>query len=330
MSALTLPLQETHRRLGACFGTVGGCEVALDYGDWLAEYAALAAGVGLLDLSILGQVRASGADRADYLNRRLSQLVRDIAPGERRAATLLDAVGKMEADLEVHARAEDFLLLAPPHGADGLAALLDRFVFTEDCRFADERGRHVILALVGAQAGGVEGGFASRYVPGGALFRVPVEEGEALWMRLLARAARPVGWTAFDAWRIRHACPWWGIELDGETIPLEADLDEALHFDKGCYPGQETIARITNLGHPSRKLVVLDGAADAPHAPGRELLAPDGKRAGVLASAALLPDVGVVRALAMVKWPYRMADTVLHGPDGEAWRVRGTRGEWRA
>jgi folate-binding protein YgfZ len=329
MSAVTLPLQETHRRLGARLGALCGCEVALDYGDWRAEYAALAAGAGLVDLSFLAQIRVTGVDRADYLDRRLSQLVRDIAPGEHRAATLMDAVGKMEADLEVHARVEDFLLLAPPHGAGELAALLDRFVFSEDCRFADERGSHVILALVGAQAHAVEGGLPSRYVPGGVLFRVPAAEGEVLFEHLLARAARPVGWTAFNAWRIRHACPWWGIELDRETIPLEADLDEALHFDKGCYPGQETIARITNLGHPARKLVVLDGALDAPHEAGRELLSPEGKRAGALASAALLPDAGVVRALAMVKWPHRTAGTLLQGPDGDAWRVLGTRGEWR-
>lgn len=351
MHASPSPILADHLTRGAEFITLFGWELPAHFGDLVAEDRAARESVAVVDLSLLTVVRAQGADRADYLNRRLSQLILDLSEGDGRRATLLDAVGRMQADLEVHAVGDEFVLLAPPFEGERLAPLLEQYVFSEDCRFHDETRGFAKFALLGprfadllaalnvepldAGTRGAErtiaGQFGLRlintdYVPEGVLLIAPAATARNVWDELV-RAAQPLGgraagWEAFNARRIENAVPWFGLDLDHDTIPLEADLTQAIHFNKGCYPGQETIARISNLGHPARKLVAMriDGGPAAPAA--RELTTPEGEPAGHITSSAWSHAHGNVAALAMVKWPHRVGGAELRTADGRRAVVR--------
>ncbi len=307
-----------------------GARVAAHFGDPEAEYRAMREGCAAVDLSFLSVVRAEGADHREYLNRRLSQKVDDLADGRCVRGALLGAEGRMQGDFELLAHEGATILLSTPasKGAD-IVTMLDLYVFTEEARFKDESGSRTMVALMGPDAGKAMGGLGLA-VPGrGALARGTVAGQPALAWRSEFAAGAPVlmaesspaflevvaasagaraGFLAFDTIRIEAGAPWWGMDLDGRTIPLDANLTSAIHFDKGCYPGQETIAKITNLGHPARQLrgVVLDG--QDPPAPGSTVTV-DGMDAGVLTSSTWSPRLGRAIGLAMVKWPHRAAGT---------------------
>ncbi|MDK2970379.1 MAG: hypothetical protein PWP23_134 [Candidatus Sumerlaeota bacterium] len=339
-----LPLSERHIQKGARMGDLFGWRVPLDYGSPRVELRHIEEDVALIDFTFMTLLRVEGADRHDYLNRRLSQKTLGMCEGDGCRAALLDAGGKMEADLEVFARNDDFLLLAPPFEGDALLNRLDQYVFSEDCRFTDITAEAPLFALVGPRwrqvletlqaeppltpprywSGARAHGenlelFLSAHIPQGCFIR-----GDDVGMAGLLWGLRDAiegvggalaGWSAFDAWRIMRRRPWWGSDLDHDTIPLEAGLRDALHFDKGCYPGQETIARISNLGHPARQLVAVEyaGATEVPV--GTELTTADGRKAGRLTSATTLLPRRATLGLAMVKWPLRQPGTELHAGD---------------
>ena len=340
------PLHEQHQARRAAFTALFGWSLPGHFGDPAAEYRAARGRVAVVDLSFLTMVRAEGADSAGYLNRRLSQLVLNMHDGDGCRAALLGATGKMEADIEVYAREDSHLLLAPPFEGDQLAPRLERFVFSEDCRFHDETLGHAKFALIGPgfadllKALGVEPLDASvrsaprtmagqrglrlmhsDYVPEGLLLTAPAPTAGNIWDELLLAAGRiggrAAGWTAFNARRIEAGVPWFGIDIDHETIPLEARLTQALHYNKGCYPGQETIAKITHLGHPARRLVPvrLDGPG-IPELP-VELLAGGGAPAGRLTSAAWSPARKHIGGMATVKWALQAAGTELRLKDSK-------------
>jgi len=335
----TLPLSKLHLAAGADMIVRGEWEIPAHYQHFDVEFEDLEKRAGLVDLSWMTVVRVEGADRGDYLNRRLSQKVDDLVPGESRRATLLDATGKMISDLEVHALADKFLLLAPPIPHFELACELEKYVFSEDVRFVEITDDTALLAVLGplteevldhldvdsirAERAAVAiplndipglTHLRSGYVPWGAMFFATKSDAHALAGRLVEGVERVgghlVGWRALDAFRIARGIAWWGIDLDSDTIPLEADLLDAIHFDKGCYPGQETIAKISNLGHPSRKFVRVR-LDDSPSAlPGVTLLTDEGKKAGKLTSFARVPG-GEVLGIAAVKWAHREGGTFL-------------------
>lgn len=293
----------------------------------------LADSVGILDASQHARIAVAGADRLDYLNRRVSQKTVDMQPGDGRRAAILDATGKMVADMEIFAFADRVLLFAPPWKAGALAGEIDKYVFTEDCTVADIAPSTEAFLVAGPRAaealaacgidppanrcGDASGGtLVLRTANGidGHVLVVDAARADALRLALVEAALSCGGGAAhWDAWhrlRIHAGRPWWGAELDESTIPLEADLFDAVHFDKGCYPGQETIARISNLGHPSRQLVRVRIEGPAPAVPAA-LVAGDGRPAGTLTSIARSLEGPWHAGLAMVKWGHRAAGTTL-------------------
>ncbi|MEQ8819587.1 MAG: hypothetical protein RLY93_05035 [Sumerlaeia bacterium] len=337
----SLPLARLHTSPDGGLTGVQGWAVPATFGNRAAEYRQLIEGAALLDVSFLTIVRAAGPDREDYLNRRLSQKMLAFAEGEGRRAALLDSVGKMEADMEVFASGEELILLAPPVLRVHLRSKLDLYVFSEDVQFRDASEAMASFALIGPKRaevlkiiglenpaardrrfvmGQVQDGpevaaLSSELFPGGVVFMCAQDRGAELWQRLEEQTIQGggalCGWEAFEAYRILHGAPWYGTDLDDGTIPLEADLLQALHFDKGCYPGQETIAKISNLGHPARKLVRLRFSHAKAVAPDLELTNEAGAVCGRIRSCAAIPNEDSVVALAMVKWPQREPGTVL-------------------
>lgn len=336
-----LPLAARHRSEGAGMMPLCGWEVPASFGDPEGEYVSAREKVALLDASFLTVVGAEGKDHLEYLNRRLSQYVIALQPGEGRHAAQLNADGRMEAELELFRANEALSWLVAPPAVSGpyLQALAEKYVFSEDARFTDQSGGWNCFALLGplatsiVGAGRVEGTtvraveiegvgchvLRSHFLPGAIVVAVPARNaaGAYEYLHALVRAARggSMGFLAFDTIRVEAGVPWWGIDLTDRSIPLEADLMTAIHTNKGCYPGQETIAKIINLGHPARKLVgVVWNGEDPPSADAPLLV--DGKEVGRLSSSTYTPVLQKAIGLATVKWQYRDAGTVVYSSDG--------------
>jgi folate-binding protein YgfZ len=214
-------------------------------------------------------VGVRGPDAEDYLQRMLSN---DVTAGELVPALLLSPKGRLIAPVRVWRRGPgDFLLLTEPELGEAVRATLLRSRFAAKCEIELEDHGSVVVS---GEADGLPG-----EVPGTA--------------ELLDSGAEPVSdEDELERARIEAAVPAWGKELDDSILPAEAGLDEThISFTKGCYPGQEPIARLHHRGHVNRRLRVLDVEAAAP---GDEIVH-DGKAVGRVTSAVPGVALGYVR-----------------------------------
>ncbi len=223
-------------------------------------------------------VGVTGPDAEDYLQRMLSNDVEALSPGEACEALLLTAKARLIAPLVVFRRAaDDFLLLTEPELGERVRDELLRFRFAAKAAIAVEE--HESWVVLGTGEGGIPNGE----------YGVPAVE---------ALDARPdaadVGADELELLRIRAGTPRWGRELDERVLPAEAGLDtRAISFTKGCYPGQEPVARLHYRGHANRGLRVL--ALDGDELPAHDAeLAWEGKAAGRITSATGNPEGGVL------------------------------------
>ena len=283
-------LQPIHDSAGAEFTEVGGWKVPAHYGDVASEYGALRNGVALFDLSARGKLRVTGADRARFLHGMVTNRVEGLEDGESRYAALTDARGNTLADLWVHNRGEAFLLETEPGLQEKVAASLDRYLIADDVVIKDVTTDSALIGVRGPKAQAlireclqipnsglpqgrrVLGSYGATEVEltvgsplDGAGFSLWVELGVAvrLWTALHEAGAQPVGFEALEIVRIESGVPRYGIDVDEQVIPLEAGLDRAVDFEKGCFIGQEAIAKMHRLGKPRRYLVGLVINGDA-------------------------------------------------------------------
>jgi len=233
-----------------------------------------------------GFVRVSGPDAASYLERMLSNDVEALVPGEACEALLLTAKARIVAPVTAWRRGvDDFLLLTEPELAERLLAELRRFRFAAKAEIEIEE--HVSMLVLGASA------------PSGA---IPNDDyGEPAYELLDADVAGvAVEDSTLERLRILARTPRWGREIDDRVLPAEAGLDErAISFTKGCYPGQEPVARLHYRGHANRGLRVFEIEGDQLPDYDAELAVAGGV-VGRVTSAA--PDVlGGIVALAYVR-----------------------------
>jgi tRNA-modifying protein YgfZ len=223
-------------------------------------------------------VRVAGADARDYLQRMVSNDVESLAVGEACPALLLTAKARIVAPVLVWRRGgEDFLLLTEPELGGPVLELLRRMRLRARCEV--ELDAHASVLVFGG-----EGGIRTD-LPGA--------------VEVLDSALEPTLDTeALELRRIEAGAPRWGREIDERVLPAEAGLDAThISFTKGCYPGQEPVARLHYRGHPNRRLRVLELDDVAPY---DTELVHDGKPVGRVTSAARRPDGSVV-ALAYVR-----------------------------
>lgn len=282
------PLQTQYEALGATLMPVADWELPQHFGDRQAEYHALRHGVGLCDISHRGLVRITGKDRQRFLHAMVSNDTQSLQPGQGCYATFLNAKGHLIADFVVYAEPESYLLELEPEVVQPFIAGLDAFVISEDVVLHDERGQWGLLALQGPQAAhlctfvlgqevstlepyaSLSGTLASHAVcctqrsytgDAGYVLRTPldglVDVWQALWAQRDACGVRAVGLEMLDVARIEAGIPVFGRDMSEATLPLEANLNAAISYTKGCYIGQEVIARIEARGHVNRKLVGL-------------------------------------------------------------------------
>jgi folate-binding protein YgfZ len=347
----SLTLHAEHARLGARFGAVAEREVVLHYGPEAAapegEQAALRQGSALVDLSARQLLRVTGSDRLSFLHGMVTNDVTGMPEHGVRYAAVLTAKGAMVGDVRLVRRDEDVLLLVEPGCAAPLRAHLERFLVSENAEVTEVSADFGQLALLGPGAwavaqrllgvpgpappsthfllGGLEG-HGVYVLPSGLLLPgvdllVPTEGLEAVFIALLdagGEALRPAGWEALEVVRVESGVPRYGADMDERTIPLEANLDRALHFQKGCYLGQEVIARATFRGQMSRRLVGL--LLGASHPASRTELFQGERKVGWVTSVVRSPRFGQYLGLGYVHRDALQSGTVLRlaGDNGQA------------
>ena len=286
------------------------------YGDPMREQRVLDAGEGAVDLSHRGVVTISGPDRLSWLHSLTTQHVSDLAPGVGVTTLVLSPQGHIEHALYGVDDGETFWAHTEPGAAPAAAQWLDRMRFMMRVEVADRSDEYAVVWVAGdadPAAGLARTGPDSL---GGYEVFVPRADLSAML------AAYPAaGLWAYGARRIAAGVPRIGVDTDHRSIPNELGLlGSAVHLDKGCYRGQETIARVHNLGRPPRRLVRLhlDGSVDTLPGVGATLTL-DGRAVGFVGGSARHYELGPI-ALGLVKRntdPGR--DLVAAGPgeDGE-------------
>lgn len=323
---------------GAVAGNGPDAPVAAHYGQPVAEQRALDAGTAVVDLSHRGVVTVTGPERLSWLHVLTSQkLDRGVAAGTSTETLFLDVQGRIEFDCHLVDDGTTTWLTVEPGENVGLADWLQKMRFASRVEVADRTGEVAVIGTTGDvpawddrddvvrwrdpwPAIG-EGGFPYTTDPDPAQhpaadwswseYLVPAAE-LATWPDALPGGLTLAGVLAAEALRIAALRPRHGMDTDDRTIPHEVDLVRtAVHLDKGCYKGQETIARVHNLGHPPRRLAFLqlDGSGHTLPAAGADVIvrpasgtddAGAARPVGTLTSAAQHHEMGPI-ALAILK-----------------------------
>jgi glycine cleavage system T protein len=338
-----LALDELHRAQGAAIRELEGWLLPASYGDPTAEYAALRHAAGVIDRSMLGKVAVTGRDRQSFLQGMLSNDVKSLAPGQGAAAAFLDAHGKVTALLAVYALEERLLLELPPSLTEKTLQALDKFLISEKAVFEAADEAFAVLAVQGPRAQALLETLAGRtldlapyhhieapiagapvriinraegHVPGFHCWTATAH-GATLWRALIAEGVRPVGMEALNVLRVEAGIPWYGHDVDETTILPETRLEQLVSYTKGCYIGQEVVARVKYRGHVNRALsgLVLEG--DRVPTPGAAVVA-DGKEVGRITSAVHSPALGKPIALGYIRREHFTPGSTVDVQDGDA------------
>ena len=308
---------------GAVPGSGVDAGVAWHYGDPVAEQRALERGRAVVDQSHAGVVRVTGPDRLGWLNSITSQALDGLVPFRSTETLVLSPQGHVEHAAGVVDDGQSTWLITET--APGLAAWLTSMRFMLRVEVADVTDEWAALGEPSAEEGAAGGPVVwrdpwPRVALGGTRYGPPDDEHPGLdraWRLVLVprgaladevAARRSSGATLAGTWasealRVAAWRPRAALEVDHRTIPHELDwLRTAVHLEKGCYRGQETVARVHNLGRPPRRLVMLhlDGSAEVLPAHGASVRLADGTEVGQVTSAARHHELGPV-ALAVVR-----------------------------
>ena len=309
-------------------------------GDPAAEFRAAHETAIVADLAGRGRLGISGADAADLMHRLTTNSIRDLKPGEGRPAVFATAKGRIIDLVLFHRFDEEFLCTTGEGRANAVASWIDRYTFRDDVRVDDRSLTHRTIGIYGTKAAdvasslcpaaaagwpahhaerfdreGIEGVLA-RTCPlagEGFLATVIAARAPALIDRLLERHAgtRTAGPDALEALRIEAGMPAPGRELTEDYNPWEAGLADAVDLNKGCYVGQEVIARLNTYDKVSKNLVRLKIAGpDMP--PSGSALEIDGRRTGTLTSVAVVPGEDRIIGLGYVQDEHAEGGMKLH------------------
>ncbi|MXV73656.1 aminomethyl transferase family protein [Candidatus Poribacteria bacterium] len=286
----TTSLHYIHEQLGATFAEKHqGWNIAAQFTDAVSEHHAVRNSVGIVDLSYRSRHQLTGDDRAKFLHRIISNDIEGLSAGQGTYATLLTHRGKIIADLNIYVLEDAIIIDAAPETAENLFGELDKYIIADDVelsdltaetgamavhgpksselvqsvlgvsdvaalperhncvREVDERFKHPIVCVRTDTTGEV-----------GYMLYTAAEALASLWEALMTEGSQfnvqPIGWNALESLRIEAGIPRYGTELTDAVIPLEAELEHAIDFEKGCYIGQEIVARMKYRGHPNRLL----------------------------------------------------------------------------
>jgi len=352
--ARPLPLRALHELAGALFVEDAGWEVPASYTGLDGEVAATRSAAGIVDHSDGTQIRLSGPDRVSFLNGIVTQDVAVLKPGQWTYALVLNPKAKVVGEAWVYTLEDAFLLDLLPGAAPRVLEHIQRHLISDDVTLEPFVGAaHLALhgplaaALVrrvlGATRAPAMGEFVtvpldrkrSMIVAGIESLRLPgyrflssTDSLERVWRGLTTSGVPPVGLGASpvgrEAWttlRIEAGRPLSGVDMDENTIALEARMEPAISYTKGCYEGQEVIARATYQGHMNRLLVGFQLEGDTSPARGDPVIV-DGKNVGQVTSPTYSPTLRYVIAMGYIRKPHDAPGTrVIIETDG--WQLRG-------
>lgn len=251
--------------------------------------------------------RLTGPDAARYLNGQVTNDVTRVAEDGACYAAVCTAKGRMEGDVSIALHGGEFYLDAEPVLHDSLGARLDKYLIADDAAFEDLRDSWHLVHVFGATTPPVPGeGFAVRY----ARFGLP---GHDIWCATpIPAVGSSVDADVVETLRLEQSIPRWGAELGTNTLPPEAGphMLAAISYTKGCYVGQETIARLKSVGHVNRTLVFLKSDSESFPPTGAKLVH-DGRDAGVVTSSGFSPRLERGVALAYVQRQHAAGSTTL-------------------
>ncbi|MBI1745092.1 MAG: aminomethyl transferase family protein [Acidobacteria bacterium] len=326
------PLNDIERAAGAAFKLYHNWELPEVFTDVIDEYQAVRQAAGLFDLSSYGRLEITGPERASFLHNMVSNDVKALKPGKGVYAALLTTHGKLLSDLYIFAQEDRLLVDTSAVTRETVFATLNRFLVSEKAAITDASHRVAKLLLQGPRsfewlngwtpvpdlrpldvatifADGMHATIArvSHTGEDGYELTVPRENAASTWSRLrrlgVDLGATAVGMAAFNLLRVEAGIPWYGTDMDESNIVLEAGLDHAISTTKGCYVGQETVARITFRGQVNKKLtgLFIEGES-APPADSRVLR--EGQTIGRVTSVVRSPALRRTIALAYLHRDY--------------------------
>ncbi len=340
------PLHDVHIELGAVMSEAGGWEMPAHYGDPQAECRAVREAIGLLDCSHRAKLRATGKDRANFLNSMVTNDIAGLQIGQGTYAAMVTDKGKMVSDFRIYIFPDHLLLEGDAETREAAYQGLEKYNLGYDCTLEDQTEEWGLLSLRGQGAAALAGAVLGETLELGPPYRCregsfsgqkillahgPTLGEEALdlffpapglrdlWEALRREGGdrlRPVGLSALEILRIEAGVPRFGVDMDSNVNPMEAGLLSAISFTKGCYIGQEVIAKIDSLGHVNKNLVGLWVEGDTPPAAGSVILG-EGKKTGHITSAVRSPTLGRVIAMGYVhrrfKEPGQAVEVELDG-----------------
>ncbi|HEU4595029.1 MAG TPA: glycine cleavage T C-terminal barrel domain-containing protein [Pyrinomonadaceae bacterium] len=344
-------LFEAHERAGASVRVEDGWLVPAAFGDAGAEYEAVRGGesAGLFDLSSRARVEVSGAEAVQFLNGMVTNDVAALADGAWIHAAFPNVQGRLLARVRVLRRAGAFLFDTEPATHAALLKTLERFTLAGDFRVKDltletalvsvqgARAEEIVGAALGFDAAGLDRGRvasvsderfgdeplsvirATHTAEDGFDVFVSARAAASVWDALAGAGARRAGCDALEVLRVEAGVPRYGVDASEANVVLEVvDEAEAVSYTKGCYVGQEIIARIHWRGHVAKKLAGLVFDEGAAPVAGAKIKGAEGEREiGRVTSVVNSPRLGAPVALGLVRYEHLAAGTEVKVSDGE-------------
>jgi folate-binding protein YgfZ len=323
--------------------------VPASYGEVLQEYAAVREGTGLIDLSPRGRFLVSGSEAVQFLNGLITNDMKTLEIGQWMPAAFPNVQGRLVAAVRVIRLRDEgtdknvyptFLIDTEAATHERVLKTIERFTLAGDFRVNDITSQTSMLSVQGKKAASVVGSVlgeaaaasapnavrqvswqqagspadvtvvhASHTGEDGFDLIVNNDQATSLWNALQQAGGEPVGYDALEILRIEAGMPRYGIDMDDTNVVTETNLDDAVSYTKGCYIGQEIIARIKYRGHVAKKLSGLMFHASASINAGALVNSVDGKEIGRITSATYSPKLNRTIALAYLKYDYIAAGT---------------------
>ncbi len=290
-------------------------------------YRAVQERCGLMTWSMWGLIHVEGPDRSTFLHSLLSNDIKTLAPNHSCEAALLTPTGKLLAHLLVLAESDAHWLLTDRSRTETVLRILNRYLIMEQVTLSDVSNAYTMVALQGPQTTAVVDRVGQETVvrvvgypvvtKDDRLLIVPAEQAARIRDRLIESGAEAVGWETFNVLRIEAGMPWYGIDMDETNLLPETGLEKRLvSYTKGCYVGQEVVARLQTYGSVSQKLMGLVGEGDVVPERGDAILK-DSQPIGRITSACFSPARKQPIALGYIKRPFYETGTTVTVTHGE-------------
>jgi aminomethyltransferase len=344
------PFHEATAAAGARYKNIGGSSIPEEFGDWLNEYRSACEACAVFDISHNGKVQLDGREADKFLHNLCTNDILNLPDGAGCEAFLTTnqakTIGYVTVYKHVPPTGGSTLWLDPgPNMGERVAQHLDRYLISEQVTIGDRtdqfgqvhiagpRARDALQAVLEAplpdlrELGhtkldnhGTDVFIRKRRLLGASGYDVlvPPEQSDTLWRALIRAGARSAGSKAYQSLRVEAGTPEFGVDIDETNLPQEVGrVDHAVSFTKGCYIGQETIARIRTYGHVNRSLVGLRLEGEAMEAPGAKLFR-EGKEVGHITSCVYSPRAASAIAMGYVRRGNEEPETMLTiaGPGG--------------